>query len=127
MKNLEQFIDELLILLPQLRSFIEETKIYWSPKKPPITLFMSDLAREVIELELTDELKMELFDIIETGVSTGQHDLSCSLTTGFLETYYSTLKMSGIIDDFFWKALGKESKEHINGVNCFYYGNCTRN
>ena len=122
MKTVEKFIDEILILLPQLSSFVEETKAYWSPKKPPITLFMSDLAREIIDLDLIDKLKVELFSIVELGVSSGQDDLSCALATGFLETYYSTLDMKGMINARFWEILGEESKKHIIWMNFFYNG-----
>ena len=123
METVDQFVNELIKLIPELNKFFEETRNYWYPKNAPLTLFFSDLAREIIELNVVDDLKIKLFSIIELGVSSSREELGCAVATGFLETYYFTLEDNGKIDDFFWKIVGEKSKQHIVGLKSYYDGN----
>ena len=44
METVDQFVNELIKLIPELNKFFEGTRNYWYPKNAPLTLFFSDLA-----------------------------------------------------------------------------------
>lgn len=120
MQNKDDFILELTIKFPEVIDRLKEENEYWFPDTPPLIVLLSDLAREIAEIDLTNNRKKVLFDLLEYNLEYGDEELSTAVATGFLEIYYYHLKEHNLFYDDFFSYLGKQSESHIKGVIEFF-------
>ncbi|MCV2442585.1 DUF7674 family protein [Acinetobacter bereziniae] len=118
MEIIDDFIVKLIDELPMLKETYENELNYWYPKKPPLTLLMSDFGREIVNLELSDDVLKKLMVMIENGLNSKDDLLSNAIATGLLETLY--FNFVGESKSKFLKFLEKNSKHHINILENFY-------
>lgn len=118
METIDSFMEQILHEIPQLKKSYEDELNYWLPDKPPLTLLMSNLGREIINLRLDDETIKKFMVNVEDGMNSNNEKLSNALATGLLETIFFNLSVES--QDKFKNLLGENSKKHINNLGEFY-------
>lgn len=120
MQNKKDFISKLIIEFPEMIDVLQKSNKYWFPDSPPLTILLSDLARSMAEIILTRKRRKNLFELLETNLKNGEENLSQAIATGFIETYYYTLRDKNCIDNDFFSDLGEQSNIHLQGVINFF-------
>ncbi|MDH2634177.1 hypothetical protein QDS01_04375 [Acinetobacter nosocomialis] len=118
MTNTEDFFDSVLSEIPKLRDFYQNELSYWAPEKPPLTLLMSNFAREFLALDIKHGLLIKILNLVEIAINSSNDNLSNAVATGFLETLYFNYPKED--KEFFHSLLGEKTKEHIDRLANFY-------
>lgn len=118
MTSTEEFFERVLREIPELRNFYQDELNYWAPEKPPLTLLMSNFARELLTLDIDNELLIKILNLIELAIGSGNDNLSNAVATGFLETLYFNFPKES--KESFHSILGEKARDHIDRLATFY-------
>jgi hypothetical protein len=85
--KIDDFTDALIRVLPYLSEVHQRTVDYWSPDEPPVTILFADLGRAISDgFEGLDEKKrVEIFELIESGINSDDEVLGTAVATGLIE------------------------------------------
>jgi hypothetical protein len=113
----EDYLNNLVEILPALSTTREDTLSYWHPEEPPITTAFAEIGQSLADMFIknTDEINIAIFSLIESGIVSEDEILGTAVATGLLEGIISrATRVPGLWEKIL-PFLGKNSLFHANG------------
>src|SRR4051794_40543653 len=110
------FLRQITALSPELAASYEETLKQWQPDFPPSIVIFGGIGLRIADQfdRMSSKTIDAIFDLIETGMADGDHDLLAAVATGLIEAMVARAEMTEGKLDRVRSRLGPLSKSHAD-------------